>query len=92
VFSAVVWCERIKKFQNKGYFQLQTELEFLREYKYSYCTHFNTVTTVVIMNVLEDDVNKVWKFHSEQTKLVKSSLEGHLLLLQLNSLHLLFRV
>jgi hypothetical protein len=45
-----------------------------------------------IMNVLEDDVHKLWKFHSEQFKLEKSSLEGHLLLLQLNYLHRLLRV
>ena len=45
-----------------------------------------------IMNVLEDDVHKLWKFHSEQLKLEKSSLEGHLLLLQLNYLHRLLRV
>jgi C4-type Zn-finger protein len=39
-----------------------------------------------IMNVLEDDVHTLWKFHSEQHKLEKSSLEGHVLLLQLNDL------
>jgi len=45
-----------------------------------------------IMNVLEEDVHKMWKFHSEKFKLEKSSLEGHLLLLQLNDLHRLLRV
>jgi hypothetical protein len=44
------------------------------------------------MNVLEEDLHKVWKFHSEQRKLEKSSLEVHLLLLQLNYLHRLLRV
>jgi hypothetical protein len=39
------------------------------------------------MNVLEDDVHTLWKFHSEQHNLEKSLLEGHLLLLQLNDLH-----
>jgi len=38
-----------------------------------------------IMNVLEDDVHTLLKFHSEQHKLEKS-LEGHVLLLQLNGL------
>jgi len=45
-----------------------------------------------IMNVLKDDVHKLWKFYSEQFKLEKSLLEGHLLLLQLNYLHRLLRV
>jgi len=43
-----------------------------------------------IMNVLEEEVCKVLKFHSEQFKFEELSLEGQLLLLQLNSLfHLL---
>jgi hypothetical protein len=45
-----------------------------------------------IMNVLEEDVHKMWKFHSEQFKLEMWSLEGHLLLLQLNYLYHLLRV
>ena len=45
-----------------------------------------------IMKVLEEDVHKLWKFHREQLKLEKPSLEGHLLLLQLNCLHRLLRV
>jgi len=45
-----------------------------------------------IMNVLKEDLHKLWKFHSEQLKLEKSSLEGHLLLLQLSYLHCLLRV
>jgi len=49
------------------------------------------VTIEGIMNILEDDVQKLSKFHSEQLKLEKS-LEGHLLLLQLNYLHRLLRV
>jgi hypothetical protein len=38
-----------------------------------------------IINKLEEDVNKLWKSQSEQFKMEKSSSEGHLLLLQLNS-------
>ena len=45
-----------------------------------------------IMNVLEENVHKLRNFHSEQFKLKKSSLEGQLLLLQLNSLHHLLGV
>ena len=45
-----------------------------------------------IMNVPQEDVHKLWKFHSEQRKLEKLSLAGHLLLLQLNTLHNLLRV
>jgi hypothetical protein len=62
------------------------------EYKNSYCTPFYMFTLEDIMNVLEEDVHKLWKFHSEQRKLEKWSLEGNLLLLQLNYLHLLFPV
>jgi hypothetical protein len=57
------------------------------EYTHSYRTHFNMATIEDIMNVLEKDVDKLWKFHSEQFKLEKCLLEGHLLLLQLNTLH-----
>ena len=45
-----------------------------------------------IMNVLKDDVHQLRTFHSEQFKLGKSSLEGHLLLLQLNYLHRLLSI
>jgi hypothetical protein len=45
-----------------------------------------------IMNVLEKDVQKLWKVYSEQFKLEKLSLEGHLLFLQLNSLLRLLHV
>jgi len=45
-----------------------------------------------IINVLEENVHTLWKFHSEQHKLEKSSLEGHLLLLQLNDLHRLLHI
>jgi hypothetical protein len=45
-----------------------------------------------IMNALEEDVNKMWKFHSEQFKLKMWSLEVHLLLLQLNYLHCSLRI
>jgi hypothetical protein len=45
-----------------------------------------------IMNILEEDVHKLWKFHSEQHISEMSSLEGHLLLLQLNNSHCLLRV
>jgi hypothetical protein len=44
------------------------------------------------MNVLEEDVHQLQKFHSKQHKLGEPSLEGHLLLLQLNDLHRLLRV
>jgi len=39
-----------------------------------------------IMNALEENMHKLQKFSSEQLKLEKSSLEGHLMLLQLNYL------
>ena len=45
-----------------------------------------------IMNVLEENVHKLWQFHSEQFKLEKPSFEEYLLLLQLNYLHRLLRV
>ena len=45
-----------------------------------------------IRNTLEDDVRKLWNFHSEQWKLENSLLEGHLMLLQLNALHHLLRI
>jgi hypothetical protein len=45
-----------------------------------------------IMNVLQQDMQKLWKFHSEQRKLEKPSLAGHLLLLQLNTSLPLLRV
>jgi len=45
-----------------------------------------------IVNVLEEEVHKLWKVHSEQLKLEKLSLAGHLLLLQLNNLLHLLRV
>jgi len=38
------------------------------------------------------DVHKLWKCQREQFKGEKSSLEGHLLLLQLNSLPRILRV
>ena len=41
---------------------------------------------------MEEDMHQLWKFHSEQRKLEQPSLEGHLLLLQLNNLHRLLRV
>jgi len=44
------------------------------------------------MCTLEEDVHKLWKFHSKKFKLEKLSLEVHLLLLQLNSLLHLLRV
>jgi hypothetical protein len=44
------------------------------------------------MNVLEEDVHQLRKFYSEQHKLEEPSLEGHLLLPQLNDLHSLLRV
>lgn len=45
-----------------------------------------------MMNLLEEDVKQLWKFHSEQRKMEELSLEGHLLLLQLNYLYRLLRV
>ena len=44
------------------------------------------------MNVQEAEVQKLWKFYSEENKLEKPSLAGHLLLLQLNILHNLLRM
>ena len=44
------------------------------------------------MNKLVEDMHSLWKRQSEQLNLEKSSSEGHLLLLQLNSLHLVLRV
>jgi len=40
-----------------------------------------------IMNRLVHDVHKLWKYQRVQFKSEKSLSEGHLLLLQLNSLH-----
>ena len=45
-----------------------------------------------IVNKLVQDVHKLWKCQSEQFDKENSSLDGHLLLLQLNSLHRLLRV
>jgi len=45
-----------------------------------------------IMNVPKDVVHNLWKFHSEQLKLEKSSLAGHLQLLQINYLDPLLSV
>jgi hypothetical protein len=44
------------------------------------------------MNKLVEDVQSMWKRQSEQFKVEKTSSEGHLLLLQLNSLHRALRV
>jgi len=49
-------------------------------------------TVEEIMNVLEEEVHKLWNVHSEQLNLEKLSLAGHLLLLQLNNLLHLLRV
>ena len=35
----------------------------------TYSTHFNLVTNEGIMNVLQEERHKLWKFHSEQRKL-----------------------
>ena len=45
-----------------------------------------------IKNKLVEDVYKLWKCQKEQFDRENSSLDGHLLLLQLNSLHRLLRV
>ena len=39
------------------------------------------------MNMLEDDLHKLWKLHNEEFKLEKLPLEAHLLLLQLKILN-----
>jgi len=44
------------------------------------------LTVEGIINRLMEDVHKLWKCQSEQFKLEETSSEGHLLLLQLNSL------
>jgi len=61
------------------------------EYKHLYCTPVYMFTLEGIMHVHEEEVHKLWKCHSEQRKLEKPSLAGHLLLLQLNTLHNLLR-
>jgi hypothetical protein len=45
-----------------------------------------------IINKPVQDIHKLWKCQSEQFEMENSSSEGHLLLLQLNSLHRLLRV
>jgi len=50
------------------------------------------LTVEGIINELMEDVHKLWKSQSEQFKLQESSSEGHLLLLQLNSLPRILRV
>jgi len=45
-----------------------------------------------IVNRLEDDVHKLWKCQREQFKSEKTSSEGHLLLLHLNTAHRIVRV
>ena len=45
-----------------------------------------------IINKLGEDVDKLWKCQSEQFNSEKSSSEGHLLLLQLNTSHRILRV
>jgi len=35
------------------------------EYKHSYCTAFYMFTFEDVMNVLQVEVHKLWKFHSE---------------------------
>jgi hypothetical protein len=62
------------------------------EYSDSYCTHFEIFTIEGTINTVEEAVHKLWKFHSEQNKLEKPSLERHLLLLQFNYLHRLLCV
>jgi hypothetical protein len=44
------------------------------------------------MDLLEENMHTLWKFHSEQRKLEEPSLGGRLLLLQLNNLHHFLRV
>ena len=45
-----------------------------------------------VINKLVEDVQKFWKCQSEQFEMEKSSSEGHLLLLQLNTLPRILRV
>jgi len=45
-----------------------------------------------IINNLVEDMQKFWKCHSEQFESEESLSEGHLLLLQLNTLHRILRV
>jgi len=45
-----------------------------------------------IINNLEEDKHKLWICQNKQFKSEKSTSEGHLLLLQLNSLHRTLRV
>jgi len=93
--SRVLWCVHITiHLQNKGCILPQTQVYMCSvcEYKHSYCTPFYMFAVKDIMNVLQEDVHKLWKFHSEQRKMEKLSLAGLLLLLQLNTLHNLLRV
>ena len=45
-----------------------------------------------IINKLEEGMHNLWKCQSEQIKLLESTLEGQLLLPQLNSSHRKLRV
>ena len=63
----VLWCVHIKIYlQNIGCSLPQKEVyKCVCEYKHSYRTCFHMVIIEDIMNVLEDDVHKLSKFHSE---------------------------
>ena len=93
VYCCGVVCTYKIHLKYKGCILLQTDFtRVVCEYKHSYCTPFYVFTLELIMNVLEEDLHQLWKFHREQLKLEMSSLEGQLLLLQLNCLHRLLRV
>jgi hypothetical protein len=64
----------------------------VREHQHSCCTLFNKVTVEGIMNVLEEDVHKLWNFTDVQLRMEKPSLPGHLVTLHLYSLHHLLQV
>ena len=90
--SGVVRCVPIEThLQDKDHLLLQTEICVL-EYKHYYRTSVNMLILDDIINKLELDVHKLWKCQSGQFKLLESALEGHLLLLQLNSSHHIMRV
>jgi hypothetical protein len=62
------------------------------EHQHSHRTFLILVTGKSIMNVLVEDVHKLWNFTSVQLKLEKPSLAGHLVILHLCSLHHLLQI
>jgi hypothetical protein len=59
----------------------------VREYKQCCCVSLNVFTVEGVINKLEQNVHRLWECNSEQFILEKCLPQGHLLLLQLISLH-----